>query len=144
MYNTIELIEDKFWIVESRIGKVGTIRKVSTGYEFFNQLDKTTTNIDNLNDFGSIEKQETDLKTFQGYPTNSSIVYNGEHEKLPIFYKKPSMKQPHAAGYYIIKFKKWLPSFCPRLSTLQNYEYNGPFLTEWDMNLQLKRTKKYD
>ena len=144
MYNTIELIEDKFWIVESRIGKVGTIRKVSTGYEFSNQLDKTTTNIDNLNDFGSIEKQETDLKTCQGYPTNSSIVYNGEHEKLPIFYKKPSMKQPHAAGYYIIKFKKWLPSFCPRLSTLQNYEYNGPFLTEWDMNLQLKRTKKYD
>jgi len=144
MYNTIELIEDKFWIVESRIGKVGTIRKVSTGYEFFNQLDKTTTNIDNLNDFGSIEKQETDLKTCQGYPTNSSIVYNGDHEKLPIFYKKPSMKQPHAAGYYIIKFKKWLPSFCPRLSTLQNYEYNGPFLTEWDMNLQLKRTKKYD
>ena len=144
MYNTIELIEDKFWIVESRIGKVGTIRKVSTGYEFFNQLDKTTTNIDNLNDFGSIEKQETDLKTCQGYPTNSCIVYNGEHEKLPIFYKKPSMKQPHAAGYYIIKFKKWLPSFCPRLSTLQNYEYNGPFLTEWDMNLQLKRTKKYD
>ena len=144
MYNTIELIEDKFWIVESRIGKVGTIRKVSTGYEFFNQLDKTTTNIDNLNDFGSIEKQETDLKTCQGYPTNSNIVYNGEHEKLPIFYKKPSMKQPHAAGYYIIKFKKWLPSFCPRLSTLQNYEYNGPFLTEWDMNLQLKRIKKYD
>jgi len=142
MYNTVELIEDKFWIVESRQGKVGTIRKVATGYEFFNQIDKTTTNINNLDDFGSIEKQETDLKTCNGYPTNSSIVIVGEHNSLPVFYKKPSKKQPHAAGYYIIKFKKWLPSFCPRLSTLESYEYKGPFLTEWDMNLKLRKVKK--
>lgn len=142
MYNTVELIEDKFWIVESKGGKVGTIRRIDSGYEFFNQIDKTTTNLDSLNDFSSIEKQETNLKTCSGYPTNSSTVIVGEHDTLPIFYKKPSKKQPHAAGYYIIKFAKWLPSFCPRLKTLESYEYKGPFLTEWDMNLQLRKVKK--
>ena len=32
-----EIIKDKYWIVEGQYGKVGTLRKVDEGYEFFDQ-----------------------------------------------------------------------------------------------------------
>ena len=37
MPNTIkEVIKNKFWIVESAYGKVGTIRSTEKGFEFYN------------------------------------------------------------------------------------------------------------
>jgi len=32
-----EIIKDKYWIVEGQYGKIGTLRKVEEGYEFFDQ-----------------------------------------------------------------------------------------------------------
>jgi hypothetical protein len=36
----------------------------------------------------------------------------------------------------------WQHAFCPKLETLDKYEHRGPYLTEWDMNLNLKKAKK--
>lgn len=144
MYATKEIIADKFWIVESRNGKVGTIRKVSAGYEFFNQSTNTTSIIDSLDDFKTAEVT-TDTgatKTCNGFPTSSASVVSVEHDTLPVFKKTATANTLFAAGYYIIKFKDWLPSFTPKLSTLESNEFQGPFLTEWDMNLNLKRAKR--
>ena len=48
------------------------------------------------------------------------------------------------AGYYILKYDGmgWQHAFCPKLETLDKYEHRGPYPTEWDMNLNLKKAKK--
>ena len=145
MYTTRELISEKFWIVDSKHGKVGTIRKTGDSYEFFDQTNNTTKMLESLDDFSKVDRvaeMDTVSKSCNGFPTNSSIVIVGEHETLPVFYKKKTSRTLHGAGYYIIKFEKWLPSFCPKLNTLEKYTYQGPFLTKWDMNLTLKKAKK--
>jgi hypothetical protein len=142
-----ELVNDKFWIVESNAGKVGTIRRVDAGYEFFDQRNNATqllSNIDNFTQLEHVTESDIAYKTIDSYPTNSSIAIHVQHETLPVFRKKETSKSVYAAGYYIIKFKYWLPSFCPKLDTLEKYEYRGPFLTEWDMNLSLRKAKKDD
>jgi len=49
----------------------------------------------------------------------------------------------YCAGYYIIKFDKgWVRSFCPKLVTLESYDYKGPFKTEFTMREELKNANK--
>lgn len=146
MYTTKEIVADKFWIVESRHGKVGTVRKLDVGYEFFDQVSGNKQLLDTLDDFAPSEQTEQSSTTqlCNGFPTTSITVYPADHATLPVFKKSETANTLFAAGYYIIKFKDWLPSFTPKLSTLQGYPYQGPFLTEWDMNVNLKRAKKGD
>ena len=51
--------------------------------------------------------------------------------KLPLFTKSEKSKSLYCAGYYTIRFEKgWVKSFCPKLITVERYEYRGPFKTE--------------
>ena len=36
----------------------------------------------------------------------------------------------------------WQHAFCPKLETVEKYETRGPFFTEWDMNLNLKKARQ--
>lgn len=143
-----EVIKDKFWIVENSYGKVGTIRYNSDiGYEFFNQLNETTVvlnDIDNFKISGTVKQQKELLKSYKGLPTNSTTVYAVEHEHLPLFKKTEKGKSVYVAGYYILKYEGmgWQHAFCPKLDTVEKYETRGPYLTEWDMNLSLKKARK--
>ena len=59
-------------------------------------------------------------------------------KKLPLFTKSEKSKSVYCAGYYIIKFNKgWVKSFCPKLITIERYDYKGPFKTEIEMRQQL-------
>ena len=63
--------------------------------------------------------------------------------KLPLFTKSSDSKSLYCAGYYVIKFDKgWVKSFCPKLITLQRYEYKGPFKTESEMKAALNQVNK--
>ena len=140
-----EIITDKFWIVESNQGKIGTIRRLDKNYQFFNQINMTSNVIESLEDFEeTVDKpaSDTSAKNCKGYPTNSTTVISVTDPKLPLFKKSQSANTLFAAGYYVIKFKDWLPSFCPKHKTLEDREYLGPFFTEWEMNIEMKRVKK--
>lgn len=142
-YSTKEIVADKFWIVENRYGKVGTVRKLDDGYEFFDQVTGNKQLLESLDQFTPSERTDNVAnKTCNGFPTTSPTVFVVEHETLPVFKKSETANTLFAAGYYIIKFKEWLPSFTPKLSTLEGYEFQGPYLTEWEMNIELKRAKK--
>jgi hypothetical protein len=143
-----ELVNDKFWIVESNAGKVGTIRRVDSGYEFFDQRNNATQLLDTIEDFDAVDTivEDTATKTYSGYPTNSATVIPVEHASLLAFKKKDNSKSIYAAGYYILRYHGmgWQHAFCPKIETLEKYEYQGPYLTEWDMNLSLKKARKND
>lgn len=143
-----EVIKNKFWIVENTYGKVGTIRSVDNGYEFYNQIEESTTMLDNIDAFksagGSAVSANAESQMYKGLPTNSPEIHPVEHETLPLFKKKANSNTTYVAGYYIVKFSGmgWQHSFCPKLETFDKYETQGPFLSEWDMNLSLKKARK--
>lgn len=50
---------------------------------------------------------------------------------LPIYTKGAKSKSFFCAGHYIIKFSStWVRAYCPKLITLNRYEYQGPFKTQ--------------
>lgn len=150
-YTAHEVIKDKYWIVNTKHGKVGTLRRVDDNqYEFFNQIANTHQTITDLNDLFNLQSrtQESSSESVVNrfgvdFPCNFSTPIEYEHDgNLPLYKKTATGKSVFAAGYYIIKFKQWLPSYCPKLDTLEKYPYEGPYPTEWEMNLDLKKHKR--
>lgn len=63
--------------------------------------------------------------------------------KLPLFTKSEKSKSAYCAGYYIIKFDKgWVKSLCPKLITVERYEFKGPFKNELEMRQELSRANR--
>lgn len=80
-----------------------------------------------------------------GYPVDfdspNEVILKGN--KLPLFSKKATSNVYYSAGYYCLHFpKNWMPAYCPKLSTLETYEYAGPFKTELEMRTSLTKLRK--
>lgn len=142
--NAQEVIPNKFWIITDKYGKVGTLRACDAGFEFFDNRTNSKQIVDSVDSFAPAlqddTKEEGDLLV-DGFPTKD-VPYPAEHSKLPVYRKTANGKAVYAAGYYIIQFKDWLPSFSPKLDTLNTYPFKGPYRTEWEMNLELKKHKR--
>jgi hypothetical protein len=55
-----------------------------------------------------------------------------------LFTKSNKSKSLYCAGYYIIGFDKgWVKSFCPKLITIERYQFKGPFKTDLEMRQAL-------
>ena len=125
MLKANEVIAGKYWIVNSSDGsKVGTLRAVDAGYEFFDSRTNTTSTFDTMDEFKVLERGEVkeDNALIQGYPTGVSDP-SRTHDRLPAFTKTKTAKQVFVAGYYIVKFEGmgWQWAFAPRLATVDKY-----------------------
>jgi hypothetical protein len=146
------IVDGKFWIVEQDEHKVGVLKLNEQKKYVFSSKD-TVTVFDNkkklFETFGSnffvVKKKEEQIvtefdKDIQGYPA-STTPYNPMFDvkrHLPLFTKSNKSKSVYCAGYYIIKFDKgWVKSFCPKLITIERYQYEGPFKTELEMKNRL-------
>jgi hypothetical protein len=150
------IIDNKFWIVEKDGEKFATLRKDEdnrfvlsnhSGIKIYNTKNDITKH------FGKdffivkiVKEAEHSLPTeVHGY-NSSCIPHNSMYDikrKLPLFTKSKDSKSLYCAGYYVIKFDKgWVKSFCPKLITLQRYDYKGPFKTELEMKQMLSSVSK--
>ena len=121
-------------------------------YEELNKTLPLCVEVFSLDDFEkqfSVENQDrtkkTDYATVYGYPTNAFEDFIERTEgNLPVFTKKKTSSVEHAAGYYAFKFeqKGWTRSICPKLSTMQDYTWTGPYKTEEDMLLAIRQNKR--
>lgn len=80
-----------------------------------------------------------------GYPVDfdspNEVLIMGN--KLPLFSKKATSEVYYSAGYYCLHFpKNWMPAYCPKLTTLEAYEYTGPFKSEMEMRSSLAKNRK--
>lgn len=80
-----------------------------------------------------------------GYPVDfaapNEVILKGN--TLPLFSKKATSDVYYSAGHYCLNFpKNWMPAYCPKLSTLETYEYAGPFKSEMEMRSNLVRLRK--
>jgi hypothetical protein len=150
------IIPNKFWIVEKDGNKFATLRKNEDNrFVLSNELGvKIYPNKESLTkQFGKdffiakIVKEANDAKENEvhGFDT-STTPHNAMFDiqrKLPLFTKSSDSKSLYCAGYYVIRFDKgWVKSFCPKLITLQRYEYKGPFKTEIEMRQVLSNVSK--
>lgn len=140
---TAKTLMDNFWIVEDRGNKIGTLKLVNDHYEFYNKQNNETSILESIDNFKIIgtDKKQTVNDTVYSYPCNTEQAHNIDlQDTVPIYTKTATSKQYFAAGYYGILFPMgWRPSFCPRLKTLSDYTYIGPFKNESDMQLSIKR-----
>jgi hypothetical protein len=137
------VVKNKFWIVESGGTKIATIQAVEEGgfvyvhdeqREMFPSIRMLTKKY-NI-EFVKAErpkKIKQDIYDVYGYPTpnqpNNEVL--DVQRYLPIYTKGAKSKSFFCAGYYIIKFSNnWVRAYCPKLITLNRYEYQGPFKTQ--------------
>jgi hypothetical protein len=150
------IIDNKFWIIEENGEKIATLRKNEDNRfvmsnESWVKIYETKESLTKQfgKDFFAAkiikEADNSEPNEIHGYST-SSDPHNAMFDiqrKLPIFTKSKDSKSHYCAGYYVIKFEKgWVRSFCPKLITLQRYEYRGPFKTELEMKQVLNNVSK--
>lgn len=153
------VLKDKFWIIENNDERIGTMSWNDDRYMF--SSNKETCFFDNKRQmkkrFGSdivwttlgsdsVNQPKSDENfSAHGFPT-SVYPFNTMYDvkrKLPLFTKSSKSKSAYCAGYYIIQFDKgWVKSFCPKLITVERYNYKGPFKTELEMRQELSRANR--
>ena len=150
------VLKDKFWIIENNEQRIGTMSWNDDRYMF--STTGETCFFDNKREMK--QRFGTDIvwsdatpenhtvssanQLVHGFPTSvnpHNTMYDVKR-KLPLFTKSDKSKSAYCAGYYIIRFDKgWVKSFCPKLITIERYESKGPFKTEMEMRLELRRAK---
>jgi hypothetical protein len=147
------IVDGKFWIVEENGEKIGVLHKKENNKFMSKGTEKYFSKKDELTKLFGKEFFETKIKStvsttsikeVYGFPSSSTpynVLFNIQ-KKLPLFTKSKSSKSLYCAGYYTIKFEKgWVKSFCPKLITIERYEYRGPFKTELEMRQALNNVK---
>jgi hypothetical protein len=146
------VVKNKFWIVEQDGNKVATIQTIDeTGgvvyvednaRSFFPSV-KVLGQKHNIvfDKFKKTKSASEDTYDVYGYPSNfrtHNKLYDVK-KKLPIFTKTAKSKSYFCAGHYLVKFSNcWTKAVCPKLITLQRYEYRGPFTSKEEMVAHLK------
>lgn len=143
------IIKNKCWIVEEDGKKFGTILSNASGVtlvhgarrERFSSLKLLKDRYNIIVDKKSPTKTVTESHLVYGYPCeyNAHNILWDVKNKLPIFTKGRKSKSFFSAGYYIVKFNNgWVKSYCPKLITLNRYEFKGPFYSKEQMQQQLR------
>ena len=142
------VVKNKFWIVERDGKKVATIQTTDDGIVWVDDahLEKYPT-IKMLKDKHSVDfVKATKVKNantheVSGFPT-SGKPHNPLYDvsrRLPIYTKDEKSKSFYCAGYYLVKLgNNWSKAYCPKLITLQRYEFRGPFKTTEEQLVELK------
>jgi hypothetical protein len=149
-----QIIKNKFWIVENHGKKIATIQTIDeTGGAVYVQ-DQERSYFPSVKLLGKnhnivfdkqkkIEKPpiKQNMYDVYGYPSSFkpyNLLYD-VRKKLPIFTKTDKSKSYFCSGYYLIKFSTvWTKAFCPKLITLQRYEFVGPFETKEETTEQAR------
>ena len=166
MYKAKEIVDRKFWVLESEAGEpIGTMKATSNkirviigdrSEDFSNidhardsldiqivseeteDLDATESDLDNadselLDDDAIEESISNEVYDFPTRTVPKNALWNVKM-KLPIYTKTGKSNSYHCAGYYIIRFKTgWVKSYCPKLVTLEQYDFRGPYKTRAEM-----------
>lgn len=137
------VVKNKMWIVESAGEKIATIMAVEEGgfvyvHEEERELFPSIKMISKKYNIEFVKAEKSrpvkqDVYDVYGFPTNTQPHNQvlDVQRYLPIYTKGAKSKSFFCAGYYIIKFSNnWVRAYCPKLITLNRYEYQGPFKTQ--------------
>jgi hypothetical protein len=145
------VVKNKMWIVERGGAKIGNIMAVEEGGFVYihDQKREMFPSIKLLSKKHNIEfvkavkhvAPPTIVNEVYGFPTNSTPHNQvlDVQRYLPIYTKGAKSKSFFCAGHYIVKYNRvWVSEYCPKLITLNRYEYQGPFKTQERMQESLR------
>ena len=152
-------ITEKSWLVlgDTEENKIGLLTEIKNQYTLMVKGQKQKfLNKKDINNFFQEDIFKSIPKIEEAEPTKKEYFINGypldfdepheifvEGNKLPLYSKKLDSDVYYSAGFYCLQFpKNWMPSYCPKLSTLSQYGFAGPFKTEIEMKLELSRLRK--
>ncbi len=152
-------ITETSWLVlgDTDDTRIGLLTEIRDNYVLMAQGEKTQfLNRKEVNKFFKEDVFQNVVQTeavedvkkdyfINGYPVDfdspNEVILKGN--KLPLFSKKATSEVYYSAGYYCLHFpKNWMPAFCPKLSTLETYEFAGPFKSELEMRSNLTKLRK--
>ena len=137
-----QLLENS-WILTEDSVRIGLVTKTNTGLSIVGKVDKKS--FDSIVDLESylgstisieqvtqpIEKESGNIN---GFPIKHDLFYNLETDPIPSYTRTERSSTRYAAGYYGLKFPHgWTASFCPKFTTLTDYECIGPFKSKMEM-----------
>lgn len=150
------ILKNKYWIIEDNDVRIGTLSFNNDQYIFTNKSEVCVFNTENdlTNRFGVTvnwklpEENQIDKKEnfdINGYPIGVQpykCMFDIKR-KISLFSKSEKSDSLYCAGYFILKFPKgWTKAFCPKLVTIEQYEYKGPFKTLIEMKQALAQANK--
>jgi hypothetical protein len=147
----LKQITETSWILTSSGNRLAVITTDGNSYSAIGRLDeKRFENLEELRLYLggnlSIEEPEEYIETesgnVDGYPIKHQSAYDVKTEEYPSYAKTQGSSNRFAAGYYGVKFSHgWVHSFCPKISTLQENEWLGPFRTKIEMSNAITQRK---
>lgn len=147
-----QVIKDKFWVVEHDGQQVATIQTTPEGVTFVYKEQrenfvsiKLLSNKYNITIAKEHSKRRPEIShDVYGFPCDGkphNLLLNIA-KRLPVYSKTPKSKSYYCAGHYLIKINtEYIHAYCPKLITLNRYEFIGPFLTKSAAKTYLKDMK---
>lgn len=146
-----QITPTSFILTSSVTGKkIGLATKKETGYVLIQDQSKIFVSLDEiaehfeetLNDNEDDKVPEVVINEIKGYPIKHKEVYIVESDdpdtNLHAYRSKQDGKVVHVAGYFGVKFSNgYVKKFCPRIETLLEYEYIGPYKDKFDMQFEI-------
>lgn len=152
----IKQLTDKSWFLYTdNLEKIGIISNQTSGYYILaSSINEKFNNWEDLLNFFNIEKfdiiveenENNDLFYIDGYPTDMEypIIKDNHAEFNVIQYSKTENSEIlYSPGYFCLHFpKQAMPAFCPKISTLEKYNFSGPFKSKEEMNIELTNLRR--
>ena len=157
---TVEIVKDKFWILEDAGIKLGTLRRTKTsdfeviiredGFETLSLEDLTLKYGNKIFESRQVKKLESveygkDIDEVENYPSkHRSFNKHLDDKGLPVYTKTEKSKVLYAAGYYGLDFPGagWKNAYCVKRETLDNYKFIGPFKSKSHLEAEINKCMK--
>ncbi len=142
------------WILEKDGNRHSMVSATGNGLKVIGPLErKLYSDLSDLStELGadvSIDTRDSDgdtgdeINQIDGYPIKHSQVFDATSDGMVTYSKTSNGKVRFAAGYYAIRFDHgWTASYCPRLSTLLDNQYIGPFRSKLEMQNAISAKKR--
>lgn len=141
------------WILMSDGNRLGLVSQTSNGINIIGNIEPKQ-----YKDIAELQKKfdnklliekpievehEPETVEVNGFPIKHKEFYNVLTETVSSYTRTETSSTRYAAGYYGLRFPNgWTSSFCPKLTTLSEYEYIGPFTTRLEMQHQISSKNK--
>lgn len=143
----LKKVTDNSWIASTNGSPVAFIHRGEGGYTYATpEVTQKFDSMTAIKEFlgGKVKEQVADaasgldneaLESIEGFPVKHANISVEQAGDRPVYARG---KTQHVAGYWCIRFsKRWVPSFCPLLRTVEQYQSAGPFKNRLEMMTNL-------
>ena len=157
MIKAVEMTS-KSWVLYGKIDKLGLLRKIDDegygviggpfpgDYKSLTELEKKAGDEIKFQKPDKIKVVDIVEQYLENFPVKHIEIFDVNNDSgYPTYTKKENSNDRYAAGYWGFEFKgTWQKSFCPRVKTINENPWIGPFKTKLEVEheIRIKNNKK--